>query len=548
MSDRARNRESAYPHQVPGIIERWSRTAFLLAGAGMVAGTAALMLLTPWAGLLLIPVGAFVAVGFADIIQRRHTLRRNFPVIGHLRYIFESLRPELRQYFVESDSEENPISREKRSIVYQRAKGQLDTLAFGTRRDVYGSGYEWMNHSLAARSPRTDEVRIPIGEGTATEPYHASIFNISAMSFGALSSRAILALNRGARLGGFSHNTGEGGLSSYHLEPEGDIVWQIGTGYFGARTCDGEFSPEAFAENARRESVRMIEIKLSQGAKPGHGGILPGAKVTPEIATIRGVPPGRDVVSPPAHTAFSSPVGMMRFIERLRQLSGGKPVGIKLCVGNRRDVFALCKAMLETDIQPDFITVDGGEGGTGAAPLEFSNSVGAPLNDGLTFVHQALVGSGLRERIRIIASGKITTGFHIVSKLALGADLCNSARGMMFALGCIQATKCNTNHCPVGIATQDPRLSAGLDVEDKAERVRSFHAHTVESVFELLGAAGLDHPGQVRPEHILRRVDVSDVRTYGEIYPTLEPGAMLTGSAPETLMRLWDAARTDSFG
>ncbi len=547
MTARTRNRESAYPHQVPGVIERWSRSAFVLVGIGMVAGTVALMLLTPWAGLLLMPVGAFVAIGVADMTQRRHTLRRNFPVIGHIRYVFESLRPELRQYFVESDSEENPISREKRSIVYQRAKNQLDTLPFGTRRDVYRPGYEWMNHSLAATAPRPQEIRIPIGEDNATTPYAASILNVSAMSFGALSSRAVLALNRGARLGGFSHNTGEGGLSPYHLEPGGDVVWQIGTGYFGARTCDGEFSEEEFAENARRETVKMIEIKLSQGAKPGHGGILPGAKVTPEIAAIRGVPPGRDVVSPPAHTAFSSPAGMMRFIARLRELSGGKPVGIKLCVGNRREILALCKAMIETDIHPDFITVDGGEGGTGAAPLEFSNSVGAPLNDGLAFVHQALLGSGLREGIRIIASGKITTGFHIVSKLALGADLCNSARGMMFALGCIQATKCNTNHCPVGIATQDPRLSGGLDVKDKAERVRSFHVHTVESVYELLGAAGIDDPRQIRPEHILRRVGVGDVRSYAEIYPNLEPGAMLTGSAPEPLMRLWDAARADSF-
>jgi len=293
--------------------------------------------------------------------------------------------------------------------------------------------------------------------------------------------------------------------------------------------------------------VKMIEIKLSQGAKPGHGGILPGAKVTPEIAAIRGVPVGRDVVSPPAHTAFSTPVGMMRFIAELRRLSGNKPVGIKLCVGSRREVFALCKAMLETNIHPDFITVDGGEGGTGAAPLEFSNSVGSPLTDGLSFVHAALTGCGLRESVRLIASGKITTGFHIVSKLALGADLCNSARGMMFALGCVQATKCNTNQCPVGIATQNPRLSSGLDVTDKGERVRSFHARTVESVYELLGAAGLDHPGKVRPHHILRRVGVGNVLSYEEIYPSLEPGAILAGQAPAPLQRLWDEARTDSF-
>jgi len=542
-----RKRQSVYPHQVPGIIERWSRTAFAVVAVAAVTGALALMLLTPWAMLLLIPVILFVAVGVADILQKRHTIRRNFPVLGHLRYLFESLRPEVRQYFVESDSEENPFSREKRSIVYQRAKGQLDTMAFGTRRDVYRVGYEWMNHSLAAQPARREEVRIPIGGQDVRHPYDASILNISAMSFGALSAKAILALNRGARLGGFYHNTGEGGLSPYHLEPGGDLVWQIGTAYFGARNADGEFSPEEFARNATRESVKMIEVKLSQGAKPGHGGILPGAKVTPEIAAIRGVPAGRDVISPPAHTAFSTPVGMMRFIAQLRELSGGKPVGIKLCVGSRRELLALCKAMLETGIHPDFITVDGGEGGTGAAPLEFSNSVGFPLNEGLSFVHAALTGCDLRPSIRIVASGKITTGFHIVSKLALGADLCNCARGMMFALGCIQATKCNTNRCPVGIATQDPRLSSSLDVTDKSERVCSFHARTVESLYELLGAAGLDHPEKVLAHHILRRVGVDDVRSYEEIYPSLEPGAIISGKAPTPLMSLWDAARPDSF-
>jgi glutamate synthase domain-containing protein 2 len=539
--------ESPYPARVPGFIESWSRGTFVTVAVCGLAVTALLSLASPWAWLLLILVVPFTLVGLRDIVQTKHSIRRNFPVIGHFRYVLESIRPEIRQYFVESDSEENPISREKRSIVYQRAKDAVDTLPFGTRHDVNAIGYEWINHSLAAVEAAPGERRVHIGLEGTPHPYDASILNVSAMSYGSLSDRAILALNEGARLGGFAHNTGEGGLTEYHLRPGGDVIWQIGTGYFGCRTESGDFDPDLFAEKARGETVRMIELKLSQGAKPGHGGILPGRKVTEEIARIRGVPRGRDVVSPPVHSAFSNPVEMMEFVARLRELSGGKPVGFKLCVGSKREFFAVCRGMVETGIRPDFITVDGAEGGTGAAPLEFSNSVGMPLRNGLTFVDSALTACNLRDDIRIIAAGKITTGFHIVLLLALGADLCNSARGMMLALGCVQALKCNTNQCPVGVATQAPKLVRGLVVSGKAERVRSFHHKTVESAYQLLGAAGLRGPSELRPHHIYCRVDEGEIRSFADLFPKMERGALLEGGAPPELARLWDRARADSF-
>lgn len=536
-----------HPQRVPAILERWSRRAFWIVAIAMFAVTLGLSVLSLWALLGLVVAVPFTVMGLRDIAQSGHAVRRNFPVLGRARYLLEGLRPELRQYFVESDIEENPISREKRSIVYARAKNQLDTLPFGTQQDVYGMGYEWLNHSLAAQPPRTGEIRIRIGEGSAAHPYDASILNISAMSYGSLSSNAIEALNKGAQLGGFFHNTGEGGVSRYHRAHGGDLVWQIGTGYFGCRTLDGRFCPENYAKSACLDSVKMIELKLSQGAKPGHGGILPARKVTSEIAELRGVPLGQDVISPPSHTEFSTPIEMMEFIGRLRDLSGGKPVGFKLCVGQRREFLSLCKAMRETGISPDFISVDGAEGGTGAAPLEFSNSVGVPLQDGLNFVHNALLGAGLRDRVRVMAAGKISTGFHILRALALGADLVSSARAMMFAVGCIQAIKCNTNHCPVGVATQDPKLVRGLDVEDKASRVFNYHEATVESVYDLLAAAGLGSPFDVGPEHIFRRINEVDTRSYAEIYPQLDADAFLDGVAPERLQQLWDRAPVDRF-
>ena len=441
---------------------------------------------------LLVVVVLFM-LGLYDVSQRSHAIRRNFPVVGRLRYLFESVRPELQQYFVESNASGRPFSRDLRSLVYQRAKSVTDTVPFGTEKDVYELGYEWMNHSIVAKHPYDPSPRVVIGGPACTKPYSAALLNVSAMSYGSLSTNAIRALNRGAKIGKFLHNTGEGGLSPYHLEEGGDITWQLGTGYFGCRDARGNFDPELFAEKAAHENVKMIEIKLSQGAKPGHGGILPASKLTPEIARIRNVPMGADVVSPPAHTAFSTPVGLCAFIQQLRDLSGGKPVGFKLCIGKRREFLAVCKAMVETGITPDFITVDGGEGGTGAAPLEFSNVVGTPLIEGLVFVHNALVGVGLRERIRVIASGRIVTGFDIAQKLAIGADLCNSARAMMFALGCIQAQRCNTNTCPTGIATQDPELVRGLVIDDKAVRVAHFQQNTVRAFTRAprrLGALG----------------------------------------------------------
>ncbi|HYQ18518.1 MAG TPA: FMN-binding glutamate synthase family protein [Polyangiaceae bacterium] len=489
----------------------------------------------------------WVGLGTHDLLQTRHTIRRNFPVLGRLRYAFEAIRPEMQQYFVESNTSGRPFSREQRSLVYQRAKNVTDTLPFGTEQDVYSVGYQWMNHSLCAIHPSEVAPRLRIGGPACSQPYDAAVLNVSAMSYGALSRNAILALNRGAKLGGFYHNTGEGGLSPYHLEGGGDICWQIGTGYFGCRDEHGNFDRSRFAEKAKNPQIKLIEIKLSQGAKPGHGGILPAAKVTPEIAEIRHVALGKDVISPPSHTAFKTPDGLCRFIAELRELSGGKPVGFKLCIGKRREFLALCKAMLETGIAPDFITIDGGEGGTGAAPLEFSNVLGTPLDEALIFVHNALVGVGLRKHVRVIASGRVISGFDLAHKIAIGADLCNSARAMMFALGCIQAQKCNTNECPTGVATQDPALVRGLVVEDKAVRVRNYQHNAVRALVELLAAGGMSSPTELRPWHILRRVSPTEVHHYGEMYEYLEEGALLGDVVPKSFARAWHAAQARSF-
>ena len=533
--------------RVPAFVERWGPTPFYVALVVMTLGVAVLTWAwTPAAalgGLVLV----FAIMGLNDMRQTRHAILRNFPVLGRLRYVFESVRPELRQYFVESDQEENPYSRERRSIIYQRAKDVLDTVPFGTRKDVYEVGYSWLSHSLAPTHPDPDSGRIIVGDVRCSKPYSASIFNISAMSFGSLSTNAIRALNLGAKHGGFAHNTGEGGISPYHLEHGGDLVWQIGTGYFGCRTEDGKFDPEKFSKTAKGETVKMIEIKLSQGAKPAHGGILPAKKVTPEIAKIRGVPMGKDVLSPPGHSAFGSPRELVKFVAQLRELSGGKPVGIKLCIGNPIEFLSIVKAMVESDDGPDFMTIDGGEGGTGAAPIEFSNSVGAPLQDGLMFAHDALRGAGIREDVRLLSAGKIATGFHILHHLALGADACNSARGMMFALGCIQALKCNSNKCPAGVATQEPRLVTGLVVDDKASRVASFHHKTVEAVLELVGAAGLDSPAQLRRDHITHRISTTEIRTLAETFPLLPMGCLLDGSAPPNLQHYWELASAERY-
>lgn len=491
--------------------------------------------------------GPLIVWGFIDIAQTKRTIRRNFPILGNFRYLFEMIRPEINQYFIESNSDGVPFSREIRSVIYQRSKRELDTLPFGTQHDVYANGYEWLTHSLKTSHVDPASLRVTIGGPDCKKPYSASIFNISAMSYGALSKNAVMALNGGAKLGGFSHNTGEGGLSPYHLKEGGDLVWQIGTGYFSARTADGKFCETRFTERAQLDSVKMIEIKLSQGAKPSHGGILPAAKVSKEVSEIRGVPMGIDVVSPPMHEMFDTPIGLLQFVARLRNLSGGKPVGFKLCIGKRREFFAICKAMIKTGIAPDFITVDGGEGGTGAAPYEFSNYVGAPLREGLLTVHNALVGFGLRDRIRIICSGRNVTGFDMITRFAMGADICNAARAMMMALGCIQALRCNSNKCPTGVATQDKELVGGLDVTDKKVRVARFQEETVRSIAELLGAMGLTHSRDVKPFHVMRRIAANEVKHYGEIYDFLQPGDLLQSNIPQGYRRAFSAASPDNF-
>lgn len=486
-----------------------------------------------------------ILLGIRDSLQTRRAVLRNFPVIGHFRYLFEMIRPEINQYFIESNTDGMPFSRNLRSVAYQRAKQELETIPFGTQRDVYEVGYEWFNHSILA-TDAPDDPRVRIGEGRARMPYDASVYNISAMSFGSLSANAVRALNGGAKIGGFYHNTGEGGISDHHLEHGGDLCWQIGTGYFGCRNLDGTFNEEMFVKNASRPTVKLIEIKLSQGAKPGHGGILPGQKVTEEIARIRGVELGKDVLSPPCHSAFRTPTELLEFVDRLRELSG-KPVGFKLCVGHRAEFVGICKAMIATGIVPDFISVDGGEGGTGAAPIEFSNSIGTPLSDGLIIVHNALKGFGLRNKIKIIASGKVITGFQMAQRIAAGADLCQSARGFMFSLGCIQALRCNSNDCPVGVATQNAHLSKGLVVSHKTTRVANYHDATVHAFLETIGAAGLTHPDQLGPWHIRRRISETETKTYAEIYRYLKDGELLGDDIPEEWHRSMALSSATSF-
>lgn len=472
---------------------------------------------------------ALLAVAIMDYTQSKHSILRNFPLLGHGRYAADWLRPKLYQYFVEPDTDGRPFSRIYRSIVYQRAKGALDTAPFGTQYNVYETGYEWMNHSIAAMSgdDLDHDPRVIVGGPDCKQPYSASILNVSAMSYGSLSQNAILALNGGAAINGFAHNTGEGGISPYHEKHGGDLIYQIGTGYFGSRGPDGNFSDTEYAKQAKKPAVKMIELKLSQGAKPGHGGILPGKKVTKEIAVIRGVPIGQDVLSPPYHKAFSTPIELVHFIKRLRDLSEGKPVGFKLCIGNKSEFLAICKAMVSTGIKPDFISIDGGEGGTGAAPLEFSNSVGMPLREGLAFAFDALVGFDLKKDIVLIAAGKVVTGFDMFKALSLGADVCYSARAMMMALGCIQALECNRNTCPVGVTTNDPHLMRGLVVEDKKHRVANYHRETIHSFVELMAASGHKDVRQINRADVTRRVENNISMRYDEVYPYIVKGCLL---------------------
>lgn len=483
----------------------------------------------PWLLLPALLFGWLGGVGVYDMLQSRHSILRNYPILGHMRFIFEGIRPEIRQYLIESDQDEEPFSRDKRSLIYQRAKGVEDKRPFGTRQRVYDSGYEWITHSVVPKHLEDHDFRIHIGGPDCKVPYDASIYNISAMSFGALSANAILALNKGAAKGGFAHDTGEGGISRYHREGGGDLIYEVGSGYFGCRTPEGRFDVEKFAEQAANPQVKMIELKLSQGAKPGHGGVLPASKISHEIAEARHIPMGQDCVSPASHPEFSTPIEMMQFIQKMRDNASGKPVGFKLCVGHRREFMCIVKAMLETDIVPDFIVVDGKEGGTGAAPLEFANHMGMPLVEGLTFVHNTLRGAGIRDRLKIGASGKLVSAFDIAKALALGADWANSARGFMFSVGCIQAQACHTNHCPVGVATQDPIRQRALNVTDKSERVYRFHKNTMKALAEMTGAAGLDHPGDFRPYHLLMREKDHEMATGEEVYPYLPEGFLLRG-------------------
>ncbi len=458
-------------------------------------------------------------LGFYDISQTRRAILRNYPIIGHLRYFLELIRPELRQYFFEADTDGMPFPRDRRAIVYQRAKRELDKKPFGTQANVYAEGHEWMLHALMPKPLAKEGFRITIGGPDCKAPYSASVFNISALSYGALSANAIRALNKGAAKGGFAHDTGEGSISPYHREHGGDLIWEIGSGYFGCRNLDGTFSVEKFVAAARDPQIKMIEIKLSQGAKPGHGGVLPAAKVTAEIAEIRGVQQGQDCISPAAHSTFSDAKSLMQFIKQLRELSGGKPVGFKLCIGHKHEFVEMAAAMKKSGIAPDFIVIDGKEGGTGAAPAEFIDNVGMPLRDGLAFAHDTLVKAGLRDQIKLGCAGKIITGFDMARMFAIGADWCNAARGFMFAVGCIQAQTCHTGKCPTGVTTQDALRQRAIDVPDKAERVYNFHHETLHSLAEMLAAAGLEHPKELKREHIFRRVGDGRVVSFAELYP-----------------------------
>ena len=506
------------------------------------------LVLSPWFIVPLLAFGFLAVLGIYDLTQPRHSILRNYPVIGHMRFLFEGIRPEIRQYLIESDQDEEPFSRDIRSLVYQRAKGVEDKRPFGTRARVYDAGYEWLTHSACPKHIGNHDFRVSIGGPDCKRPYDASIYNISAMSFGALSANAILALNTGAKKGGFAHDTGEGGISRYHRQGGGDLIYEVGSGYFGCRTPDGRFDPVKFSEQASDDQVKMIELKLSQGAKPGHGGVLPAKKISPEIAEARGVPMGQDCVSPAAHPEFSTPLELMEFIGKLRHHGHGKPVGMKLCIGHRREFMCMVKAMIETEIIPDFIVIDGKEGGTGAAPLEFANHMGMPLVEGLTFAHNTLRGAGLRDKLKLGASGKLVTSFDIAKALALGADWANSARGFMFAIGCIQAQTCHTNHCPVGVATQDPLRQRALDVTHKSERVFRFHANTLIALAEMTGAAGLSHPGEFLPHHLLMRGADRDMVTGEEVYPYLPEGFLVREDEDRFgYFGRWRRASADSF-
>ena len=500
--------------------------------------------------VVLIPLlifGALTLLGIRDLTQKNHAILRNYPISAHMRFLLEEIRPEMRQYFFESEKDGMPFSRDIRALVYQRAKMVLDKRPFGTQEDVYREGYEWMHHSVAPKVKSDEKFRITVGGPDCKRPYSASVFNISAMSFGALSPNAVRALNAGAKKGGFAHDTGEGGVSPYHREMGGDIIWEIGSGYFGCRHRDGSFDPDEFARVAGDDQIKMVELKISQGAKPGHGGVLPAAKVSAEISKIRGVPMGEDCISPASHRAFSTPIEMMQFVANMRRLAGGKPAGFKMCIGHPWEFLAICKAMLATGIYPDFIVIDGNEGGTGAAPLEFMDHLGMPMREGVNFVHNALVGIKARDRIKLGASGKIATAFDMARAMAIGADWCNSARGFMFALGCIQSLSCHTDRCPTGVTTQDPTRNRALYVPDKITRVSNYHHSTLHALAELLAAAGLEHPQELRPIHFSQRSSITEVCSFAKLYPALRSGELIDGTDDQRYRDAWAMARAESF-
>lgn len=534
-------------------MQLWFQGRFLaltLAVIATVLLVVAIFVFPQWANFLWEPAlvtGALAVVGVRDLNQTRHAILRNYPIIGHIRFMLEHIRPEIRQYFFEADTDGRPFPRERRAIVYQRAKRQLDKRPFGTHGDVYSEGHEWMLHSMMPKPVASSGFRITIGGPQCTQPYSASTLNISAMSYGALSANAIRALNAGAKRGGFAHDTGEGAVSPYHREAGGDLIWEIGSGYFGCRNLDGTFNPEKFEQTAKDPQIKMIEIKLSQGAKPGHGGVLPAAKVTAEISAIRGVEEAKDCISPASHSAFSTPLELIQFVATLRKLSGGKPTGFKLCIGHRSEFLAIVKAMLKLGVTPDFIVVDGKEGGTGAAPAEFIDNLGMPLRDGLAFVHSTLIGVDLRKHIKLGCAGKIITGFDLARAHALGADWCNAARGFMFAVGCIQAQTCHTGACPTGVATQDASRQRAIVVSDKSERVANFHRETVKSLAELLAAAGMERPSDLSPYHILRRVGDGRILNLADQFPIMEKGALLGRNLPSEFAQRWKKASAERF-
>ncbi|MEE2930427.1 MAG: FMN-binding glutamate synthase family protein [Pseudomonadota bacterium] len=491
--------------------------------------------------------GVVFLVGLYDLFQRQHTLLRNFPLLGRVRWLAEMLRPFFRAYIVESETEGRPFNHEQRAMVYRRAKNVSSVEPFGSHLDIEAPPYEWLAHSITAKHPENSDPRIRVGAPGTSKPYSASVLNISAMSFGSLGARAIEALNRGAAKGGFFHDSGEGGISRYHKAGGGDLVWELGSGYFGCRAKDGRFDPVQFEDTAKLDQVKMIEIKLSQGAKPGHGGVLPGAKVTPEIAEARGIPIGQTCFSPPHHTAFDTPKGLLDYVDQLRDLSGGKPVGIKLCIGNHWEFLAICKAMVETGQRLDFVVIDGAEGGTGAAPAEFLDQVGTPLRQGLVFARNALVGCGLKDDVRLAASGKQLSAFNMAASMALGADWINSARGFMFALGCVQSLKCHKNTCPTGIATSDPGRQRGLVIPDKAERIYHFHKNTVAALMEVVGAAGCTHPSELAPHHIIHRVTEDEALPAHLAYELLARDALLDAPEKTGLADAWQMAQSASF-